>query len=133
MYTGQCLCGGIQFELAGALAPIQVCYCKQCQRAQGTALATNIPVAVSDFRLICGQDLIRSYESSKGKERCFCSRCGSPIYSKRESLPDVVRVRAGLIDGELTTHLDAHFYARSKPNWWAIRDDLPQYAEGFVP
>jgi hypothetical protein len=130
MHTGQCLCGGVRFEIDGELAPIEICYCKQCQRAQGTALATNIPVALSAFRLIAGEELIRSYESSPGKSRCFCSVCGSPLYSKRESLPDVLRIRAGLIDGVLATRPVAHFHTNSKPNWWQIRDDLPQRAEG---
>ena len=132
MYSGQCLCGDIRFEIDGALAPIQICYCKQCQRAQGTALATNIPVSLADFRLICGQELLRSFESSPGKERCFCSRCGSPVFSKRESLPDVLRIRVGLINGELATQVSAHFYTSAKPNWWTICDDLPQYAEAYT-
>ncbi|WP_290537184.1 hypothetical protein [Alcanivorax sp.] len=42
MYTGSCLCGGVTFEIAGELAPIQVCHCQQCRKAQGTALVTNI-------------------------------------------------------------------------------------------
>ena len=130
MYTGQCLCGGIRFEIDSELAPIQICYCKQCQRAQGTVFATNAPVAVSAFRLTRGSELIRSYESSPGKERCFCGVCGSPLYSKRESLPDVLRIRVGLLDGELATQPVAHFHTRSKPNWWRINDDLPQHAEG---
>jgi hypothetical protein len=133
MYTGKCLCGGVEFQIDGELAPIQVCYCKQCQRAQGTALATNIPVATKAFRLLKGSELIRGFESSPGKQRCFCERCGSPIYSKRDSLPDVVRIRAGLIGGELPTQLLAHFHVAAKSNWWSIRDDLPQYAEGYTP
>ncbi len=132
MYSGQCLCGDIQFEIDGELDPIQVCYCKQCQRAQGTALATNIPVAAASIRLLKGGDSIRSYESSPGKHRCFCGRCGSPIYSKRDSLPDVIRIRAGLIDGELSSRPVAHFHVASKPNWWAITDELPQFAAAYI-
>jgi hypothetical protein len=127
--TGKCLCGGIQFEI-GELAPIQICYCKQCQRAQGTVLATNMPVALSSFRLTHGNELLHSYESSPGKQRCFCRRCGSPIYSKRASLPDVLRIRVGLLDGEIATHPVAHFHTDSKPSWWPVCDDLPQHAQG---
>jgi hypothetical protein len=130
MVTGQCLCGGIRFVIDGALAPIQICYCKQCQRAQGTVLATNTPVAVTAFRLLQGQDLLRSYESSTGKQRCFCGKCGSPIYSKRDALPDVLRLRIGLVDGDIDARPIAHFHTRSKPDWWSICDDLPQHAEG---
>jgi len=91
-------------------------------------MATNIPVSVEAFRLLCGQDLIRSFESSPGKKRCFCGHCGSPLYSKRDSIPGVLRIRAGLLDGPLQTRVQAHFYTASLPNWWSIRDDLPQYA-----
>ncbi len=129
MYTGQCLCGGVQFEIEGDLAPIQICYCKQCQRAQGTVFATNIPVQETAFRLLRGAALLRKYESSPGKERCFCGHCGSPVYSRRESVPDVLRIRAGLLDGELATRPTAHFHVGSKANWWHIEDQLPQYPQ----
>jgi hypothetical protein len=82
------------------------------------------------FRLTHGRELLRTYESSPGKERCFCERCGSPIYSKRASLPNVVRLRIGLLDGDPPTQISAHFYTASKPNWWTIHDSLPQYSEG---
>jgi hypothetical protein len=132
MYTGRCLCGGVEFEIEGALEPIQVCYCNQCQRAQGTALATNIPVSTAAFHLRSGGELIRSYESSPGKQRCFCSRCGSPIYSHRHSNPDTLRIRAGLLDGPLATQMSAHFHVATKPNWWTIGDGLPQYVTGYT-
>jgi hypothetical protein len=119
----------MQFEIS-ELAPMQICYCKQCQRAQGTVLATNMPVALSAFRLTRGNELLRSYESSPGKQRCFCGVCGSPIYSKRASLPDVLRIRVGLLEGEIAARPVAHFHTNSKPNWWKICDDLPQHAQG---
>lgn len=133
MYQGSCLCGGIAFQIVGALEPIQVCYCAQCRKAQGGPLATNIPVAVNDFSLLSGADLVQAYESSPGKQRIFCKRCASPLYSKRADLPDVIRVRAGLLDGDLETRPAAHFYTASKANWWKINDDLPQFAAKYNP
>ena len=132
MITGSCLCGGIRFEVDGPLEPIQVCHCGQCRKAQGTAFATNIPVAESHFRLLTGQDLMNSFSSSPGKQRCFCSRCGSPIFSCNERIPGVLRVRAGTLDGELDTRLQAHFFTAHKANWFDIDDGLPCYAE-FAP
>src|SRR5262245_55301554 len=113
MYTGSCLCGGVSYEINGELEPIQVCHCAQCRKAQGTALVTNIPVSTSAFTLIKGDELLSSFESSPGKQRVFCKKCGSPIYSKRADLPDVLRIRAGTIDGELKTKPIAHFYYAS--------------------
>lgn len=132
MITGSCLCGGIRFEVDGPLEPIQVCHCGQCRKAQGTAFATNIPVPQAQFRLLQGEALLKRYSSSPGKQRCFCERCGSPIYSCNERTPGVVRVRAGTLDGYLDTQLQAHFFTAHKANWFEISDGLPCYAE-FAP
>jgi hypothetical protein len=128
--TGGCLCKGVQFTIEGALEPIQVCHCSQCRKAQGTPFATNIPVRSSAFTITQGAELLSSYESSPGKTRVFCSRCGSPILSRRDSLPDVVRVRAGTLDGDVASKPAAHFHTASKASWWPIADGLPQFEEG---
>jgi hypothetical protein len=127
MYTGNCLCGGVSFRIDAELQPIQVCHCSQCRRAQGTPFATNTPVAITAFQLLSGAELLTEYESSPGKKRFFCSKCGSPIYSCRDSLPGVLRIRAGLINEPLAVGLAAHFYFASKCNWWPINDGVPQF------
>ena len=83
-YTGSCLCGGIQYQTRGDLAPVQICHCQACRKARGSALVTNIPVPVRQFSVITGEALLASYESSPGKARVFCSRCGSPILNRRQ-------------------------------------------------
>lgn len=132
MYKGSCLCGGIQYEIDGELESIQICHCSQCRKAQGSAIVTNIPVAVSAFTLQAGEELLSSYESSPGKQRVFCKVCGSPIYSKRVDLPEVLRVRAGTIDGELRSRPAAHFHVGSRANWYELNDSLPKFSEGSV-
>lgn len=131
MYTGSCLCSGIRFCLhLSELAPIQICHCTQCRKAQGAPFASNTPVPRSAFELLGGQELIQSYESSPGKMRCFCSRCGSPLYSWRTALPDVLRLRAGLLDEPVKADLAFHAYVDDQCSWWPIDDDLIQYAHG---
>lgn len=130
MYTGSCLCGGVAFEIAGELAPIQVCHCQQCRKAQGTALVTNIPVKTDALHWVRGEALLKSFESSPGKQRVFCRECGSPVCSTLETLPGVVRIRAGLLNEPLQTRPAFHIYVDSACNWWEINDDLPRYPEG---
>jgi len=133
MYTGSCLCGDVRFSIKGELEPIQVCYCQQCRKAQGTPLVTNIPVQESSFAITQGAERLTGFESSPGKKRYFCNRCGSPIISKRDNLPGVVRIRAGLLNEPLVARPIAHFHVASQCNWWSITDPLPQFAEGYVP
>jgi len=132
-YTGSCLCGGVSFQIEGELQPIQVCHCQQCRKAHGGPFATVIPVATSAFRLVAGEQLLKSYESSPGKERVFCGQCGSPLFSRRPALPNVVRLRAGLINEPLNVGLAWHAYTGYKCNWWPIADEAPQYEQGHAP
>jgi hypothetical protein len=133
LFTGSCLCGGVQFRVDADPEPIQLCYCQQCRKAQGAALVTNMPVPAAAFHITDGSDLLKAFQSSPGKNRVFCSRCGSPIFSKTDKKPEVVRIRAGTINESLPVRPVAHFHVASKPNWWAITDDLPQFKEGYVP
>jgi len=132
-YTGSCLCGGVKFQIEGELTPIRVCHCLQCRKAQGGPFATVIPVDTSAFRFLSGEQLLKSYESSPGKERVFCSHCGSPVLSRRQAVRNVVRVRVGLIDEPVGVGLAWHAYTGSKCDWWPIEDGAPQYAEGHAP
>ncbi len=129
-YTGSCLCGGVQFRILGALEPIQVCHCMQCRKAQGTAVGTNVPVDIHQFSLERGADLLTAFESSPGKQRVFCKVCGSPVYSKRDALPETLRVRVGLINEDVDPGLQAHYYAADKAHWWPVCGGAPQFEAG---
>lgn len=125
---GSCLCGAVRYEIAGELGPIVICHCGQCRKAQGSAFAVNAPVRVADFRVVAGRDALSAYESSPGKKRHFCRRCGSPIMSTRDSVPGIVRVRIGTLDSRVDARPSAHIFAGSKAEWDEIGDALPQYA-----
>jgi hypothetical protein len=112
------------------LAPIQVCHCAQCRQAQGGPIATNVPVDAADLQFSQGLDLLQKYESSPGKIRAFCKVCGSPVYSRRDSLPGVLRIRAGLLQEPVGSQLAFHAFTGSKASWWPIQAGLPEYPEG---
>lgn len=131
--SGSCLCGGVTFRINAPLQPIQICHCTQCRKAQGTPLVTNTPVNEADFELLSGAGLLKLFESSPGKQRVFCSHCGSPVYSQNVRVPGVLRIRAGLIDEPVKATLAAHFHVASQCSWWPINDDLPQFPTAFLP
>ncbi len=126
---GSCLCGGIRYSIRGDIAGINYCHCVQCRKASGTAFATNAAVATADFNISQGIDRLASFESSPGKNRYFCSRCGSPIYSQFDDKPDVVYVRIGTIDDDAGLRPDIHIHVASKAPWYEIFDSLPQLQE----
>lgn len=131
VHEGSCLCNGVRFRITSELAPVQVCHCSQCRKAQGTPFATNTPVSEDHFQLLSGSELLQSFESSPGKQRVFCSRCGSPVYSKNARVPGVLRIRAGLLDAPVDITLAAHFHVASRCNWWPISDGLLQFPHAY--
>lgn len=126
MPTGSCLCGGVRYELTGALGPVALCHCGMCRRASGSAFATNASVPEAGFRLLQGDDLVRGYESSPGAVRHFCGRCGSPLWKRDPRLPGQMRIRLGSLDGDPGVRPAFHWAVESKAPWFTITDDLPQ-------
>jgi hypothetical protein len=131
--VGHCLCGTVRYRISGRIGPVVYCHCSQCRRASGTAFATNANVRKSDIAFLSGRDRITEFESSPGKIRAFCSRCGSPIYSRTDSDPDHLRIRLGTLDGDPGRRSLAHCWVSSKAAWFAITDALPQFPEGPPP
>ena len=133
MLTGRCLCGGVQYQVSGAPVGMYHCHCAQCRRASGSSFATNVMVPSAQFELIAGADLLSRFESSPGKHRHFCSRCGSPIFSRSQATEQLTSVRCGTLDGDPGLRPGVHFYVASKSPWYDICDDIPQKAEGLTP
>ncbi len=132
MLRGSCLCGSIRYEVDGDLGPMVCCHCSMCRKAQGTAFAANAPIETRSFRIVSGAETLRAYASTPGKWRCFCSTCGSPIFSKRDTLPGVIRLRIGTLDSRIAARPTAHIHVASKAEWYQILDDVPQHPE-FEP
>jgi hypothetical protein len=63
----------------------------------------------------------------KGKERVFCSNCASPIYSAKDQLSNVKRLRVGTIETNFTCDNQYHIFAGDKASWHTITDNFPQH------
>jgi hypothetical protein len=130
MLSGSCLCGKVRYEVRGQPLEMYFCHCRMCQKATGTAFATNMLVRAEDFAIVAGREWLKPYPSSPGEIRHFCSNCGSPVYNEAERRKEALSVRCGLLDGDPAIRPQHHIYARFKAPWFEINDDLPVIAEG---
>lgn len=129
--TGSCLCGGVRYEVRGPFGQAGYCHCVQCRKAGGTAFGSNAPVARGDVAFKAGEDLLTSFESSPGKHRVFCSRCGSPVYSRRDADPGLLRLRLGTLEEDPGLRPAAHAWTGEKAPWHRLPDDgLPRLVRG---
>lgn len=129
MHKGSCLCGAVEYEITGSLGPVVYCHCSRCRKANGSAFAAVSPVAGESFRIVKGQESLRSYHTDGGIDRVFCGTCGSPIVGKRDSAPEIVRVRIGTLDTPIDAKVSAHIFVGSKAEWDEILDGSTQYDE----
>lgn len=129
MIEGSCLCGGVRYQYDDEIGGISICHCSQCRKAQGSAFAAVSPVASDKFRLVAGAELLREFRATPGKARVFCANCGSPIYSARDDLPEVRRLRLGTVDTPFACDDVFHIFVGSKASWWDVGDTHPRYAE----
>ncbi len=127
MIKGSCLCGGITYEYDGEITELAVCHCNMCKRAQGTALVTNAPIDSEKFKVLTGEHLMKDYFSNEHKKRVFCSNCGSPIYSQRVHMPEVIRLRVGTVTEGKIPDIDYEIYCESKADWLTLEGDRTQY------
>ena len=86
------------------------------------------PIDATKFRITNGVDLLKEYRAVPHKARVFCSTCGSPLYSARDDLPGVKRLRLGTVETAFRCTNAYHTFVDSKADWEVIADDLPRYA-----
>jgi hypothetical protein len=129
VHRGSCLCGSVKYTTTAELGPFGYCHCTSCRKASGSAHAANAPVPRGHFHLVAGADELREHESTPGKHRAFCGRCGSPIYARLDAAPDVIRLRLGSLDTPFGERPRAHTWVSDKADWEPIDDGLPQFAQ----
>jgi hypothetical protein len=126
MLQGSCLCGGIRFEISGAVAGINQCHCSLCRKVSGTGSIAKIPVSADQLKWLSGEELVRTYARPSGYSVAFCGVCGSPAPD-----PNAARTRygipAGLLDGDPPLRVIEHIFVGSKAQWEAISDDAPRF------
>jgi hypothetical protein len=93
----------------------------------GAAFATWGIIKPELFRWTSGEGFIETYESSPGRDRCFCKKCGAPLVSTHSGV--VGEVVAGTVDGDPGARPREHIFVASRASWHEITDALPQYDE----
>ncbi|WP_068547711.1 GFA family protein [Thalassotalea crassostreae] len=132
MYLGKCLCGDVQVKINGEISDIIHCHCSLCRKNSGTAFATNGFINSAEFEIIAGKEKITTFSFKPGRNRHFCTNCGSPVYSSNDQDPARFRIRLGILDSEITERPISHNFVSSKANWEELDAQLPRY-DAFEP
>ncbi|KIH84010.1 GFA family protein [Pseudomonas batumici] len=113
---GSCACGAVEYEIDGIDMPIGHCHCHTCRKTHAAAFASTAGVKREHFRWLKGQQTLTTYESSPGKLRHFCSRCGSHLMAERPNLPLVI-VRVATLDDDPGVAAEHHIWVSHDVPW----------------
>ena len=128
-YTGGCNCGGVRFEVDAPLGHASYCHCTRCQRRTGAAASPQVRVDGARFRIVAGEDLVREWAPGDGWPKCFCSVCGSSLWSRDPASP-TMGIRLGVFDGDPGVRPEFRQFVAYAAAWEPIPDDgLPRFPE----
>ncbi|HEX3915951.1 MAG TPA: GFA family protein [Caulobacteraceae bacterium] len=131
MIRGGCLCGAVGYEAEGFSGPVVHCHCRTCQKSHSAAFNTTGRALRSGFRWTRGDEVRRSFESTPGKLRWFCSQCGAHLMAEWVAADQVI-LRVGSVDeGMEGVTPAAHIWTSFQAPWDHGADDLPRHAEGM--
>jgi len=126
IHTGSCLCSAVKFSVDGPLREVVFCHCGQCRRQTGLYYAST-NAAEKDLT-ITGAENLTWYRSSDEGRRGFCKHCGSALFWKYLGQDDI-SIQAGSLDKPTALTPGYHIFCADKGDFYAITDDLPQYAK----
>jgi hypothetical protein len=97
--SGKCLCGDISFSCDTEIKKMANGHCSDCQAATGAAFGTLVFVDNSDVE-ISGSPKVFKHTADSGSdmEKLFCSKCGSQLFGRNSGRPNMLSIRAGVID-----------------------------------
>ncbi|WP_280152217.1 GFA family protein [Piscinibacter sp. XHJ-5] len=125
---GSCLCGTITYEASQLDSPIRHCACRTCRKAHSAAFNTSASVRQEHFKWLSGAELLSSFESSPGKRRYFCSRCGSQMVAQRADSGLFV-LRVATLDDDPGQTPQSRIWGSHDVPWLAHGADLPVYPQ----
>ena len=117
--TGGCLCGAIRYTVSQPLEKIIACHCTHCQKASGTGASHNAVVPTSAVSFTKGTPKMYADTAASGNilKRYFCGDCGSPIYSQREKVPEMMVLKVGTLDEPSHMKLVMNIWTNSARPW----------------
>ena len=129
MLTGSCLCRAIRYEVTVPIAELRHCHCADCQKASGAGGSVNAMIPSSGFRITQGtpKRFTKTADSGRTLHRFFCGDCGSPLFSRREILPEITSLRIGTLDSAPPMKITANIWTQSARPWAHIGPETKQF------
>jgi hypothetical protein len=127
LYKGRCSCVKIRYEIAAAPIRGFQCQCRDCQRDTGAGHA-SVMVFPRAALSVTGDvtETMRTADSGEQKLKGFCGSCGSPLYNKPVSKPNMLGVYVGTLDDPSGFEPELVMFASRGHAWDHLDPALPK-------
>jgi hypothetical protein len=129
--TGSCGCGRVRFELSEPAKLAGYCHCTRCQKRTGGATSAQARIDGLSVRMLAGEELLSCWRHPDGgAEKCFCSVCGSHLFSRDADDHRPMSVRLSAFDGDPGVRPSFRAFVDYAVDWEPIPDDgLERFGE----
>lgn len=112
---GGCLCGAVRFVATGEPLNVAWCHCQSCRRHSGAPVSVFVAYRRDAYRVTKGE--ITKFNSSPGRWRGFCARCGSTLTCEGESSGPETHFHVGAFDDAAAFAPTWHIFPEERLPW----------------
>lgn len=127
IHEGGCLCGAIRYRATGAPLRIGICHCSQCRRETGSALPAFVTWPQDRFEMIKGKPA--GIRVSTIATREFCRDCGSPLFWRADTGPNITVYLGSLDDAETMPKPSYQLWTERRVHWVPEMPEITQHRQ----
>jgi hypothetical protein len=117
---GGCLCGAVRFVATGEPLNVAWCHCQSCRKHSGAPVSVFVAFRRDAYQVTKGE--ITKFNSSPGRWRGFCARCGSTLTCEGEPLTSETHFHIGAIDQAARFRPTRHIFPEERLPWLHLTD-----------
>ena len=132
-FSGGCLCKAVRYSFSKPPLASRVCWCRLCQYLSGGNGMAGVGISTDGLDISGRVTWHESIADSGNRmQRGFCGACGTPLFSKAASRPQVMFVRIGSLDDPAMLPPQVNIWIAEAPGW-AHLDPALARCEGQPP
>ena len=118
----------MRYRVTGAPLSSIICHCQSCRRASAAPSVAWVTFDAAHFKVLSGE--LRSFRSSPGVTRKFCTVCGSPITYENDRDPGSIDVTTVSLDDPNRFPPAREVWLEHRIAWEATNETLDQFPRG---
>tara|TARA_R110000868_G_scaffold79102_1_gene225114 strand:+ start:69525 stop:69935 length:411 start_codon:yes stop_codon:yes gene_type:complete len=128
LHFGGCLCGAVRFCVSGEPTGGNHCHCGMCRKDSGSGVSTFVTFPAN---AVTWDRNPTDYESSPGKYRGFCPKCGSSLTWRSVENADTIDLRLGSFDDPTPFKAQKHLWISTALSGFSkIDPDIDHFDQG---